>query len=121
MNAKTNATKIFELVRGDRAPYQPAYQNRPSTPSFLNGITMSGSSVKGHSDLFTEARLPPGLLTRVTELGRHMKPLVEAATGQSPYTIVECAAGDEAVEYIYEQYTEIVAKVRAQSECLELY
>ncbi|KAL9103811.1 MAG: hypothetical protein Q9163_001188 [Psora crenata] len=71
---------------------------------------MSGSNVKGHSDLFAEARLPPGLMTRVTELGRHMKPLVETATGQSPYAIIECAAGDKAVEYIYEQYNEIVAK-----------
>ena len=79
---------------------------------------MSGSNAKGHSDLFTEARLPPGLMTRVTELGRHMKPLAEAATGQSSYTIIECAAGDEAVEYIYKQYNEIVAKVRAQSEIL---
>ena len=87
-----------------------------NSQSFIHGIAMSGSNVKGHSDLFTEARLPPDLVTRVKELGQHMKPLVEAAAEQKPYSIVDCAAGGDAVEHIYDKYNEIVVKVSVHNQ-----
>ena len=41
-----------------------------------------------------------------------MKPLIEAVTGQKPYSAVECPDGAQVTEKIYRQYNDSIMKVR---------